>query len=30
MEHTSVVNAVVFWGLANLEERLPQDAVYKK
>jgi hypothetical protein len=30
MEHTAVVNAVVFWGLANLEERLPQDAVYKK
>ena len=30
MEHTAIVNAVVFWGLANLDERLPQDAVYKK
>lgn len=30
MEHTAVVNAVVFWGLANLQERLPQDAVYNK
>ena len=30
MEHTSVVNAVVFYGIANMEERLPAEAVYKR
>lgn len=30
MEQTAVVNAVVFWGLANMEERLPADVVFKK
>lgn len=29
MEHTSIVNAVVLWGMANMERRLPADAVYK-
>lgn len=29
MEHTSIVNAVVLWGIANMERRLPADAVYK-
>jgi hypothetical protein len=28
MEHTSVVNAVVLWGMANLERRLPNVGVY--
>ena len=30
MEHTSVVNAIVFWGMANLERRLPAASVYKQ
>lgn len=30
MEHTAVVNAIVFWGVANMDYRLPQEAVYKK
>lgn len=29
MDHTSVVNALVLWGIANMEERLPTDVVYK-
>ena len=29
MEQTSVVNAVVLWGMANMERRLPANAVYK-
>ena len=28
MEHTSIVNAIVLWGIANLPEKLPADAVY--
>lgn len=28
MEHTSVVNAVVLWGIANLDRFLPTNAVY--
>lgn len=28
MEHTSVVNAIILWGIANLPEKLPADAVY--
>ncbi len=30
MEHTAVVNAIVFWGVANMDKRLPSKAVYKK
>ncbi len=29
MDHTSVVSAIVLWGVANLPERLPVNAVYK-
>lgn len=29
MDHTSVVNAIMLWGVANLPERLPVEAVYK-
>jgi hypothetical protein len=28
MEHTSVVNAVILWGMANLDRRLPAKGVY--
>ncbi len=28
MEHTSIVNAIVLWGIANLPEKLPSSAVY--
>lgn len=28
MEHTSIVNAAVLWGIANLDRFLPADAVY--
>ena len=28
MEHTSIVNAIVLWGIANLPEKLPASAVY--
>ncbi|MEF9987194.1 MAG: M20/M25/M40 family metallo-hydrolase [Bacteroidales bacterium] len=28
MNHTSVVNAIVLWGIANLNYKLPADAVY--
>ena len=28
-EHTSVVNAVILWGIANLERRLPAEGVYR-
>lgn len=30
MEYTSLVNAIILWGVANLEKRLPAEAVYKK
>lgn len=30
MEHTSLVNAIILWGIANLDQKLPADAVYKK
>lgn len=30
MEHTSLVNAIILWGVANLDQKLPADAVYKK
>ena len=29
MDQTSVVNAIILWGLANMENRLPANAVYK-
>ena len=29
MDHTSVVNAIVLWGIANMDQRLPAAAVYK-
>lgn len=29
MDHTSIVNAIVLWGIANMDRRLPADAVYK-
>ena len=28
MDHTSVANAIVLWGIANMENRLPANAVY--
>ena len=28
MDHTSIVNAIVLYGIANMEERLPASAVY--
>lgn len=28
MDHTSVVNAIVLWGIANLDHKLPVSAVY--
>lgn len=28
MDHTSIVNAIVLWGIANLDEKLPVNAVY--
>lgn len=29
MDQTSVVNAIVLWGIANMENRLPAEVVYK-
>ena len=29
MDHTSLVNAIVLWGIANMDNRLPANAVYK-
>lgn len=30
MDHTSLVNAIILWGIANMENRLPSEAVYKQ
>ena len=30
MDHTSIVNAIVLYGIANMENRLPADAVYNQ
>lgn len=29
MDHTSLVNAIVLWGMANMDDKLPAEAVYK-
>ena len=29
MDHTSIANAIVLWGIANMDNRLPAEAVYK-